>query len=100
MLKQLTWHYAITHPNLATQQHDQRRVIRTLFEIYHGAVPADDLPLFPIDYREHITEVLERGVQGARIRAVVDLIAGMTERAAVQVYRCTIASRGPPRLRP
>ena len=32
MLKELTWHYVINAPSLATEQHGQRKVIRGLFE--------------------------------------------------------------------
>ena len=37
MLKELTWHYIINAPALATQQHGQRKMIRSLFECFFTA---------------------------------------------------------------
>ncbi len=32
----LIWDYVILNPNLSTQQHGERKIIRTLFRIYFG----------------------------------------------------------------
>jgi dGTPase len=89
MLKELTWHYAILNPALATQQYGQRKIIRDLFEAFRSA--ADNVrehALFPVAFRELLQE---SGIQAAandlRTRIVCDFIAGMTERQAFQLHR-------------
>jgi len=34
MLKELTWFYVINNPSLATQQHGQRKIVKTLFNTF------------------------------------------------------------------
>jgi dGTPase len=90
MLKQLTWHYVILNPSLATQQHGQRRVIHDLFTIFRDAADhPEQRPLFPFAFREF----LERSDSGSdperaelRTRVVCDYIAGMTEKQALQLH--------------
>lgn len=54
MLKQLTWHYVIKNPALATQQHGQRVIIRQLFDAFYNAGTRSDpnIDFFPISVRE------------------------------------------------
>jgi dGTPase len=84
MLKQLTWYYVIDRPSLAIIQEGQRRIIRTLFERYKVAVDNKRYRLFPPGYVERL-EGAE--TDPAKVRAVIDLIAGLTEAAAVQIYQ-------------
>jgi dGTPase len=85
MLKELTWHYVINNPLLASQQFGQREVIRKLFEIYHSATrSADEWRLFPPDYQGDLQEAR---TDEDRVRVVVDLIASMTEIQASETYR-------------
>ena len=84
MLKELTWHYVINDPSMASQQYGQRLVIRTLFEKFYESSKGKklNLNLFPTFYRERLAGgVAERG------RVVIDLVSGMTERQAIAMYR-------------
>jgi dGTPase len=82
MLKELTWTYVIQDPGLASQQVGQRHMIRKIYEIYANASQSSrDWRLFPEYYRER----LDRATSNEdRLRACVDLLAGMTE---TQVHR-------------
>lgn len=84
MLKELTWHYVINAPALATQQHGQRKVIRGLFECFLSAATKNtrNLQLFPTYYREKIRDASDDEIP----RLVIDLIAGMTERQSVDIF--------------
>jgi dGTPase len=88
MLKQLTWHYVIVNPALATQQYGQRKVIRDLFSTFRVAADSNGgRVLFPFAFRE----LLEKAGSGdsasnMRTRIVCDYIAGMTERQALALH--------------
>ncbi len=85
MLKQLTWHYVILSPSMATKQTGQKKIIRELFAIFHGAAfDSNSRGIFPHAYRELIEEA-----SSARevTRLVTDMIAGMTEQQAVNIHR-------------
>jgi dGTPase len=84
MLKELTWYYVIDRPSLAILQEGQREVIRTLFDRYREGVEEREFRLFPPGYIERLDAA---ETDAARVRAVIDLIAGMTELAAVQIYQ-------------
>jgi dGTPase len=63
MLKQLTWHFVILNPSLATQQHGQTLVINGLFDVYKEALedPTDQsLRLFPRIYRDSLISQREK----------------------------------------
>lgn len=93
MLKQLTWHYVIDNPALATQQYGQRRVIKDLFKILREVASSEAYRhVLPASSREQVehtfktvsgTEERER----ALTRIIVDLIASMTERHAIEMHR-------------
>lgn len=87
ILKELTWHYVMRRPALTAQKKGQVRIIETLFEIFHEAASSrhpNDWDIFPLAYRERLehTENYDE-----RIRIVIDLIAGMAEGQAVQMYQ-------------
>jgi dGTPase len=84
MLKELTWCYVIDRPSLAILQDGQRTVIHTLFTRYQEAVENHEYRLFPPGYVERLEDA---ETDGARARAVIDLIAGLTETAAIQIYQ-------------
>jgi dGTPase len=82
MLKELTWTYVIQEPALATQQFGQQKMIRTLFEAYsNAAMHQAEWRLFPMYYQERLKRA---DSDEEKLRACIDLIAGMTE---VQVQR-------------
>jgi dGTPase len=83
MLKELTWHYVINDPSMASQQEGQRRVIRGLFDCFHDAALRGRLAIFPVFYQELLQNARRRDIA----RIVVDLIAGMTERQATAMYQ-------------
>lgn len=83
MLKQLTWHYVIQDPSMASQRHAQRTVIRALFDCYFEAARKGELDMFPVFYRERMT----RASREEKTRLVIDLISSMTERQAVAMYQ-------------
>lgn len=85
MLKELTWTYVIENPALATQQHGQRHVISELFHIFTEAAHHDKLAIFPESAREML--VIVGNNPPARLRIVCDLIAGLTEQQAVELFR-------------
>ncbi len=87
MLKLLTWHYVILNPSLATQQHGQRTIIRTLFGIFHDAASNGNYDIFPLAFREMVRGAREEDPKSKLpIRAIADLISGMTERQAIDMY--------------
>ncbi|MCG8509912.1 MAG: hypothetical protein MI741_11860, partial [Rhodospirillales bacterium] len=91
MLKQLTWHYVILHPSLATEQHAQKHIIRSLFGVYLQAIRDDEWSLLPkrtIDgLEERLNSMPDHEREREKVRCVVDLIAGMTEPQAIQLYQ-------------
>ncbi len=90
LLKELTWCYAIDNPSLAGHQFGQRKVIRTLFEIFSEAARQRDWGLFPAQFREEAEDVLqaEGDLPPARCaRLVADTITTMTDQQAVRLYQ-------------
>lgn len=84
VLKQLTWFYVINRPSLSVIQRGQTQVIETLFRMYRGAVTAGESHLLPPLFAERVEEVTS---DASRERVVIDLIAGMTESSAAEIYR-------------
>lgn len=91
LLKELVWQDVILNPGLATQHHGQTLVIRTLFEVYLQAAGTADRTILPPRTQEELRETDQRlrgtARQLARVRTVVDLIAGMTEAQALRLFR-------------
>lgn len=84
VLKELTWFYVINRPSLAVLQEGQRRVISGLFAAYKDAVERDQLKLFPPFEQQRLKGAR---TEPARLRIIVDYIAGMTEERAVELHR-------------
>ena len=90
VLKQLTWHYVINNPALATQQYGQRRIIRELFQIFNDAAVTRRLDIFPRSYRERLELLIQDDrydVQEERVRIIADLLSGMTEQQVVAIHQ-------------
>lgn len=85
MLKQLTWHYVILNTELATVQHGQRFIVRTVFETLFEAAKNDDkLKLFPPFYEKRIRE---KPSCDEIIRLVADYVSSMTEAEIVGIHK-------------
>jgi dGTPase len=85
VLKKLIWFYIIERPSLAVLQAGQRRMIRDLVDLFMQAVDDDKRrPLLGPVYEERLDGA---ETNSARRRVVIDLVAGMTEESAVEVYR-------------
>jgi dGTPase len=101
MLKQLTWFYVIKNPALASQQHGQTTIIRTLFDIYYRAATDRDernLDVFPIGIGQELTKMHEADRPTLKLdcaRAITDFIASLTEEQAIfACHRLTGVSLG------
>jgi dGTPase len=90
MLKQLTWHYVIKDPALATQQHGQRMIIRQLFDAFYwaGTITPPNSDLFPISVRELLPALpaTTSAAQCVLTRAILDFIASLTEEQAITAH--------------
>lgn len=90
MLKQLTWHYVIKNPALATQQHGQRVIIRQLFNAFYRAGSRRDpsLDFFPISLQELLPALPARTADDRKklARAIIDFIASLTEEQAIATH--------------
>jgi dGTPase len=84
-LKAATWIYVVRRPSLAVIQHGQRRIIDDLFEWYYEATgPDGDVRLFPPAYQGRLPP---GSPAKDRMRLVVDLIASLSEQAAIELHR-------------
>lgn len=82
ILKALTWHYVIDDPELATEQHGKRKVIRDLFQVFmDAAMNPKRWKLFPGAYREQLED---KSVSVARTTA--DFVSSLGEQRAVELY--------------
>jgi dGTPase len=88
VLKMLTWYYVIYRPSLAVIQRGQQQIIETLFEMYQEAVEQGESQLLPSLSAERIDKA--RG-EASQERVIIDLIAGMTEAEAAEIYRRRLA---------
>lgn len=89
VLKMLTWKYVIERPSLAIIQTGHRRVISELFDMYCKAAEDETYAIFPPAYAER----LETGEPANIVRAVVDLVASLSEAGALEIYRRISAMR-------
>jgi dGTPase len=93
MLKELTWHYVIKNPALATQQYGHRRIIRRLFDVYSNATFGDQSTwaILPPRFKEEM-EVLH-GQYGAgighelRLRTAADAVASLADAEAHRIFQ-------------
>lgn len=88
VLKELTRYLVIEGPQLGTQQHGQRRVIRELFAIYRTSAEDGRLEVFPTSVRDQARNLIEaKCPEPQTARFVADLIAGMTEVQATHMFQ-------------
>lgn len=92
VLKELTWFYVIERPNLATQRHGHRAVIRGLFEVYMDAADttssAVSRNILPPRVREDVDVAAADGPvsPATRARIVCDAICSMTDEEALRAH--------------
>lgn len=84
MLQELTWHYVISNPSLATQQHGYKIVIKGLFDSLLTAITDGNWAVFPPGISELITD---KQRSGQNVRTVADFIASMSEPQALELYQ-------------
>lgn len=91
-LQRIVWSYVISNPRLSTQRYGQKRIIRTLIEIYLEAIREDDLSFIPPRF---VREYLEldglktdpENVDLEKTRMAFDIVAGLSEAEAIFQYR-------------
>lgn len=96
MLKQLTWHYVINSPDLATLQEGQKRVVSDLFDFLFDwglkEMKRDRLPTRFREIMRHLSEdpetqnVLNGDRDKLVARATADYISSLTEAQAVELH--------------
>ena len=91
-LQRIVWTYVISNPRMATQRYGQKRIIKTLFEIYLQAIKDRDLSFIPARFVREFLEIEASLGYGDRLsqeqtRMAVDIVAGMSEAEAVIQYR-------------
>lgn len=86
-LKMLVVVYVIRRPSLAVVQKGQQKVIEELFDTYYKASAPGrkgNRNLFPPGVRERLKDTEEEA--GPRTRAVLDMLSGLTETAAIELH--------------
>ena len=91
-LQRIVWSYVISNPRLATQRYGQKRIIRTLFEIYLEAIRDRDLSFIPARFVKEFLEIEENSTSTTQVtqektRMAVDIVSGLSEAEAVVQYR-------------
>ena len=91
-LQRIVWSYVISNPRLSTQRYGQKRIIRTLFEIYLEAIRDRDLSFIPARFVKEFLEIEENSesttqVEQEKTRMAVDIVSGLSEAEAVVQYR-------------
>ena len=90
-LQQIVWSYVINNSRLALQKHGQRKIVRTLFEVYSEAVDEEYVSLIPARFLKKYLDLSARNqvkdVELEKKRMVTDIVAGFSEAEAVLMYR-------------
>ena len=91
-LQRIVWTYVISNPRLATQRYGQKRIIKTLFEIYLQAIGDRDLSFIPPRFIKEFLEIEAKAENSDELnrehtRMAVDIVAGLSEAEAVIQYR-------------
>lgn len=91
-LQRIVWSYVISNPRLATQRYGQKRIIKTLFEIYLQAISDRDLSFIPARFVREFLEIEANLGKSSELnreqtRMAVDIVAGLSEAEAVIQYR-------------
>jgi dGTPase len=94
-LQALVWVYVINNPRLATQQHGQRQIIRTLFETYLQAIKDRRIDFVPAHFRDDVgglSKLPNRAVAEEETRIALDVVASFTDAQAVLLYKRLIGA--------
>ncbi len=89
-LQRIVWSYVISNPRLATQRYGQKRIVRTLFQMYLEAIHGDDLSFIPVRFAREYQEICDRqskDMELEKTRMAVDIVASLSEAEAVIKYR-------------
>lgn len=89
-LQRIVWKYVIINPRLATQQYGQRKIIKTLFDVYKEAVESNQFNLIPAHFLENgsLERLLITGDQkNQKVRIAVDIVASFSEMEAILMFR-------------
>ena len=90
-LQRIVWTYVISNPRMATQRYGQKRIIKTLFEIYLQAISDRDLSFIPArfvrEFLENEAQLEDPQLNQEQTRMAVDIVAGLSEAEAVIQYR-------------
>lgn len=87
--QRIVWKYVIYNPRLATQQHGQKKIIKTLFDFYKSAVESKQLYVLPVRFSKnvHLANQIESGETNQQVRIAVDIVASFSENEAVLMFR-------------
>jgi dGTPase len=83
-LKALTRHYVFEDPALAAQQRGHRLVVRHLFTELFEIVSSGETGAIPSRWRDDLKTAHDHN---DKVRLVADMVAGMTEQEAMDMYR-------------
>lgn len=90
-LQRIVWSYVISNPRLATQRYGQKRIIKTLFDIYLQAIRDRDLSFIPARFVREFLEIEKLSstdiISQKQTRMAVDIVAGLSEAEAIIQYR-------------
>lgn len=89
-LQGLVWHYVISGPRLATQQHGQKQIISSLFRAYYESLASekDARALVPPAFQLDVTSYLAKEPSApTRARLAADIVASFSDAQAATVYR-------------
>ena len=91
-LQRIVWAYVISNPRLATQRYGQKRIIKTLFEMYLEAIYKGDLTFIPVRFVKEYLELDEQQKRGVNVnqektRMAIDIVANLSEAEAVLKFR-------------
>ena len=91
-LQRIVWAYVISNPRLATQRYGQKRIIKTLFEMYLEAIYKGDLTFIPVRFVKEYLALDEQQKRGVNVnqektRMAIDIVANLSEAEAVLKFR-------------
>ena len=92
-LQQIVKKYVIVNPRLTTQQFGQRKIIRTLFEIYSEAIDNNKKNMIPVRFlkKNSLESLLDaenaENISQKKTRIAIDIVASFSELEAVVMYR-------------
>jgi dGTPase len=87
-LQSLVWANVIDSPRLATQQHGQRAIVRTLFEAYLQSIRRKEGKLVPPSFQQEFELAKEGDDRYAReVRLAADIVASFGDRQATLLFR-------------